>query len=629
MREFILKDSVLQALPIPIRTGIEELERRFLKMNLSSLSNQEFVGQIRGSIQTFFSAIEEAHGTGDNSLLLDQLESIEDGIQFIKGAITNRLLAGRYLYEVGLFNPHNMGPFSQLYLFYESFVDLFESLINDYNKKGYDRTKSKTNFLVDISTYSSVNAQQFVPYTTKAIPKNVIVGITINEHVFLQVYATMVLLLHEIGHYVRPFERVERNKVLLKVVILWLTNMVYGQLNDYLNEELFSLDYQDITIEETQKINKVREHFEAVVFPIVNAALYEALDEYFKDFTHSKSVISKFGNQDQYSHLLVKFQELLEFFMSTLSNELSDILFSPIKDMQDSNKEITPEPASSSGITAKIEDWLDKVTTFDNKDVQERYFDHLCAKASSLFEPNNVFKYKDGVGNSEPGHAIDAYLEGLARSGLNEASRANRDHFVELLNRCLKRALDAMKEEPVVDRLFRNVDEALAHMFWIRTLDISDFESYWKIMEPLVNQVAYTDTVLIKYFGIPNAIITEYFDLLLYGKPQDRSEYKIPPIDAKTPLPRVHSSNVTIAQEKYLQDFRTIIFIPVAKYLHRKDQVFPEDHLFQLGEHRLSEDAQLIVSLRERFRKFIEDGSPNTSFTDELHIINSFFKKHS
>jgi hypothetical protein len=635
MKQFALSKNVLEALPISTRRGIEELDSQFLKMKHGLLSNDQFVAQIRSSIEIFFRSLEDAHCKGDsNSQLLAQLAYIENGIQFIKGAMTNRLLGSRYLYEPNLFNPHNMGPYSSLYLFYEAFVDLFERLVMAYNKtRNEPWAFSNLSFLVDISPYSSVRAQVFVPFACAKSSANILIGITINEHAFFQIKATMVLLLHEIGHYVRPFKRIRRNKVLVDVVIRWLENMVYGQLNDYIYAELLSADTHERTEKEKEKIEVVREHFEQGVFPIIGPIISVTLNECFDEFVKSEQVTSVFGDKDQYANLIAQFQEILALFLTRLSNEISVMLLLPLHEARESEEE-SPKPERVTpglGVRAKILKCLNEEVEIESESDlghsidKAVYFEHLCGVATSLFESSNIFEYKNGIGNSVPDLAVDSYLKSLALMGLTEANKDNIEHFTSVVIRCLKRAVEAMQEESVLEMLIRSLEEALANMFWIRTLNIRDFESYWEIFEPLIQQATFSERDQTQFFGIPNAIITEYFDLYSTGLIQDNRVYNISPVNATTPLTRINNENSEISKEKLVEDLRYIFFIPIARYLLEEDDVFPEIQLFQTEVNKpLSSDGKLIKELREKFRQFLADTGLANNFAGELEMIDFF-----
>lgn len=626
----------MDALPISTRNGIEELDSRFLKMKHGLLSNDQFVDQIHGAIKTFFGSLDDAHCQGEvNSQLLAQLPYIEDGIQFIKGAMNNRLLASRYLYESNLFSPHNMGPFSALYLFYEEFIDLFERLVISYNNtKNEPWAFTNVNFLMDISAYSSVRAQVFVPNACTKPPANMLIGITINEHSFFQVKATMILLLHEIGHFVRPFKRRKRNQVLVAAVVNWLCNMVYGQLNDYIHAELLHANDQS-QLEEKTKIDIVREHFEQEVFPIIGPVISVVLNECFEEFVKSEQVTSVYGNQDQFANFLTQFHEILDSFLVELSNELSEMLLLPIREARVSEDEETNQEQNVPrlGIKAKILKHLKNEVEIENENGQGNsigstvYFNYLCEAAMRLFDAGNLFEYNPDIGNSVPGAAIDSYLNSLSLMGLTEVNSDNIEHFAAVAIHFVKRAVETMREEAVLDMLIRSLEETLANMFWIRTLDIRDFDTYWEIFEPLIRQAAYSEREQIQYFGIPNAIVTEYFDLYSTGNVQEFRKYNLSPIDATTPLPRINNIDHPLSsQDKWIEELRYIFFVPIAQYLLEENDVFPEHELFHIKENSsLSDDGKLVQDLREKFKQFSYNTSAGRKLSDELEMIE-FFK---
>jgi hypothetical protein len=598
------------------------------------LSGDQFVKQIHGSLETFFLLLEEAHGDGGkNSRLLSQLNGIEAGIAFIQGAITNRLQAGRYLYEPALFNPHNMGPFSKLYSFYESFVDLFERLLTQYNNlRNEAEGLARMSLLIDISIYSSVHAESYLPVTCKKIPDKVLVGITINERSFFQMKGTMVLLLHEIGRYVRPFDRRKRNLVLRNIVFAWLVNMVYGELMAYLDTALPSNDTASMKESEQDKIRAVRKHFEDQLFQFVDPIITKTLARYFNEVVKSEPIIIEFGG-DPYVSLLDQFYEFLDSYFTKLSNHLSVVLLSS-KDSSSSAEESTMHPVSKtpeSPIKAIILKLLSgQNTPADEIDPEPEienlgYFERLCKTAMALFDEGALFDYRSTSRNLDTDPALAAYLKSLSLLGINEATDDNQQHFTGILMQCIKKAIETMKHELVLGMLIKNLEQALAHMFWIRTLNIRDFDSYWEIVEPLMLQTAFDEEERIRDFGIPNAIITEYFDLIQHGKILEERQYKIPPINASTPLPGVSARKPSSSTEQWIDDLRYIIFIPMAKYLGEEDEIFPETHLFQQYSDRpASEDAKLIENLRNGFKNFMRDAKADGMFEQEMQIINFF-----
>ena len=195
---------------------------------------------------------------------------------------------------------------------------------------------------------------------------------------------------------------------------------------------------------------------------------------------------------------------------------------------------------------------------------------------------------------------VDAYLKCLSLLGLNEPNTNNLDLFSKELIGSLKESLEITKEEFVLEFFIRAVDEALADMFLIKTLAIDDYSSYWNMIQPLFVNSFYNEADRTKYFGVRNAIIAEYFDLISSGGPQEQAKYNIPLFPYK-------EDETSSLHKAIVNDLRFIFIVPMAQYLSNKELVFPETLLFQKpadGE-AISSERELILILREQYKKFI------------------------
>jgi hypothetical protein len=616
IEESVFSTKSLNLLPVSTRRGIQKLEYDFLKMKHSTFSDEQLVSQIEESIKTFALMLDDAVcSDGDSSLLINQLKSIEDCIEFISNAITNRLQSGRFLYEANLFNPHNMGSFSELYSFYESFVDLLQRIIIAYNQKRDDDDKiSRLSFLVDISTHSSVSAQLFLPVTCERIPRNRLVGITINETAFFQIRNTVIFLLHEIGHYVRPYKRKKRNIVVLDILINWISHAAANEMVMYLQTEV-PLAFEDLEEKNERKnIEILKEHFEEALISKIVPVLNDALRDSFEQFIVTDGTKVAYGDRNLYVDTLHVFHDLLNSFLTDLSTHLSDLLFwRDISGTKTGLKEI---------ITDKLA--LKMPTRTKKHQKKPNLFAYLCQSATELFDDGNIFEYKPGAGISHPNVAFKAYLRSLSLLGLNEYSPKNLDLFVSVLMKCLKKSIEATIENSILDMFITGLDESLANLFWIRMLKVSDFEDYWKIEKSLIDQSVFNENARIRFFGIPNAIITEYFDLLQSPTPSEEQHYKIPPIDFS-----MFGDNKEIYspqhQQRVLDDMRFILFVPVAEFLQDEVSVFPEEYLFQVEKNTpLSSDGKQVLMIREAFQKYLIKTKRNSGFENEISLIHFF-----
>ncbi|MBT3322632.1 MAG: hypothetical protein HN392_10150, partial [Anaerolineae bacterium] len=540
------------------------------------------------------------------TLLVNQLESIEDGIEFIGSAINTRLHASRYLFEAKQFNQLNVAPFSRLHLFYEAFVNLFERLITNFNDKVVDDGPTfQFKFLIDVAIHSSVDAKLFVPNIgCKSDLSRKLIGITINEHSFFQTKNTLIFLLHEIGHYTRPFDREKRNQVFLATLNNWIENLVFHELTESLGHEpLFS-----------EKEEKVKSHFETEVILQITPIIRVILESYFAEFTKLTSFTEKFGNRNPYLGRINDFNSILNAFIKSLSVDLSTVLLT-------TSKETLQERLKRSKINSL------KGLSLSQEDEAGSYFDGLCDLATTLFEENRVFGYKLGKGNSNSNRAFDLYLQWLSILGLNEASEKNFELFIENLLQMLKKALEITEIEGVLETLRRNLNEALADVFIIRTLDIQSFENYQKIIAPILERESYGKLGQLKFFGSRFSIIMEYFrlinpDITLNYPTSDTPQTDFGILYQSSTYELSSADKVTLAN-----DLRELWFEPIAEYLSSEASVFPETTFYDIKDgDSLSEEGKQILFLRNYFKEGGATPSFQDDFSKEMQIIDFFSK---
>lgn len=605
--------KALKSLPESTRRGIRELEDNFQKMKHSTFSDELFVDQIEKSLRIFAQILDETTcAQGPSSLIVSQLDSIEGGIQFINSAITNRLESSRYLYGASLFSPQNMGPISRLYSFYELFVDLLERLIATYDKQN-GPNGHQLDFLVDISAFTSVHAEEFVPLRCEEPPRSELIGITLNEQAFFQIRTTILILLHEIGHYVPPENREKRNRILQDRFLNWISTKVYHELYTFLHDEVLSIYDKMESGDERIAIGQVRTHFEKRLAIAIEPVITLALSHSLESFINSDQVISRFGKIDRYNTRLRDFQGLLELFLIDISNDLNRTLFS--------RKEAKPEHGiwqNMVGVLTQLVEVKDEEGDIDKK---VTYIERICEIAIELFETNDHFQYKGGSAHPGPNRALESYLRSLSLLGVNEYSEVNVKLFTRVLSQCLKKSIDAVRDNQVLEMLTRGIDEAVAHLFCIRTLNIEDFDKYWKMMEPIMSGSYYGKADQIRFFGIPIAIITEYFRLKNGTNPLDSPSYKISPFNL--PIPDFGKNKSKAEIDEMTSILQETFLVPVATYLTQHDDIFPENSLFQLVEGMpKTEDARLLQSIRRHFKEFSENTMTDYDLENELKIID-------
>ena len=129
------------------------------------------------------------------------------------------------------------------------------------------------------------------------------------------------------------------------------------------------------------------------------------------------------------------------------------------------------------------------------------------------------------------------------------------------------------------------------------------------------------------FFGIPNAIITEYFSFRENVRAQKSKKYQIQPFDLSL-LEHESKEDTTVSKKVIERDVRDIFILPIAEYLANEENVFPEDYLFQVvHDGPISDVGKTVERLRQEFRRYIEIPEKKRTFQHEIHLINFFRNK--
>jgi len=601
MNKSLFSDSVVQRLPPSTQRGLLELERNYQRMNFGSYSYASLIAQIEQALRIFSSILEDASCDSDNgSLLIEQLTSIQDGIQFINGAILNRLQSNRYLFEAEAFNAPNVGPFADLYQFYEELIDLFERLIVHYNQRIPDKeVVQDICFLLDITVHSPIRAELFVPRTCTQRKMRKLIGITLNEQSFFQMRDGIVLLLHEIGHHVRPFDRKARNKKLFDIIVDFQGLLVQKEVLELINPVLVNLSGTHGK-KAYKKLTEVSRHFERVVVPDLMAVVHAVFDDLFAEFIGSKAYKADFGTRDPRFLSIREFSRVLLLFMVNLSSDLSQSIFH--------------KSEAKSGIKEKI---VAELKHRKNSN-QNSVFEEMSEKATQLlFDKDWLLEYQNQSGGNPANTALDAYLRCLSILGLNEPSENNQKLLTEKLIQALRISVEATKDINFIDFFSTAFDEALADLFTLKALNIDSYEDYWELTQHLVNNVFHKKFDQQKFLAVRNAIIWEYYKPHQANGSMLQNRYDLTQaIDDFSPG-RAPRGTVDALQKQ----IKELLIEPIAEHLRKQEQIFPENIIFKGLTER---DTILIRTLRQYF-KFLtnKDGMP-PQFQVEISLINQF-----
>jgi len=590
----LFPEQTIHFLPRATQRGLIEIERMYQMMDLSGHATPKYLDKIQSSIETFASILEEAICDNDNTRLLDQIQSIDDAIIFISNAITNRLQASRFLYDTKFFNQKSIGPYSKVYQFYEDLVEHFGNLINQYNQHIHEGANSKLNFLLNILIHSTVKVQLFVPSTCSDNPKNRFLGIVLNEYSFFNLTHTVTYILHEIGHYVPPFSRRERNNLFFKIY----SSVLKKHIIDYLTE-IFYKELKGKELDAGAKDNfpeDISLCFDKL-FSLLSQLAEELTDEYFTKYAElsKKQAAPDFYILDDYKQHISKAQ-------LNLAVNLNEILLLDTLEKGDEPRRIEELLLQKldGAPSAEILKLANGAISYRN------LFDLLCDFSQQLFTAGGLF-YNE-ADNSANNEYLAVYLKGISYLALNENTKKNKELFSAKFFQFLKKALDELELIQIVETIHNHVDEAIADHFSFRALDITSVDFYWKIFGSIYLEDSYSLEYKRKSFGGRIAIAIEYL------RKFEKKPITVPD-EAKT---IIEFADTTSGEENGLsvEDKQNLIYRPIANFLYTKN-VFPEIELFQSVESKQGPTP----NFRKNFRALVDT---NSSIAAEISLLQTF-----
>ena len=615
MEEEFFNKNLLEILPNAVSLGLRELGHNYQKMAHSQIADEMLQKEIRSAIVTFNAILCEAIGKNDNiRLIIEQTESVEDAISFINQAISNRLQSSRYFYEVTTFSPINIAPFSKIFLFYERLLNLIEKLISFYDHNLNDGgTGSKLNFLIDISVHSSVNANLFIPTVATLTPKSRLIGININERCFFQLQETILLLFHEIGHYVRPVSRESRNVLVRNILINWLVftvdallrnklfNKFYSQIDDTFKEDT-DKELREIQI---QNLRLVQLHFEQEVFKVIRRILFVSLEEDINNF-----FIENLGNNNTSKNspnLSINEinRSILQDYWSFLSQWLKS--FTNIS-------KITDSPVNK--LKQRIKDHLEKNSKILGETDCNNTIPNLYKIANRLFEPQQLFQYREGEGNinSENTVAFDAYLTALTNLNLLENNEESLNQLSELLVNLFPTSLSYCDNANLLDKIFESVDEGFADLFMIQVGCIESWEEYIELITDQADYLKLPDDIKSAQFTIRTDIIKEYFKQKDTLNNTQNNEI-------------IEQENNEFHETLKSQDenIQTILVKPIANFLAKNSLSFSQENFFNINISELNPTEIYVISnFPILFRELFEIRDTESYFSKEIALLNLF-----
>lgn len=588
--------------PTPIRMGLLELKNNFHKLADSRLADIKSTEIICEFIQNFIDALSQIGAPlHENPFTEKQIIGIDNGINFINQAISNRLQSSRYLFEAKSFNPLNIGSLSQLHLFYEKYIELIERIINRYHQQLDNLSNQQTSFLLDISVHSSPSAQSLAPTHEDFQHPTRMVGITINEFSFFNPKDTLRILCHEMGHYVSPNKKAGINKNITDVVISLLAEQVNFSIKKTYFPNIDVLKNKEGDLDKTESaVLELADSFNRKVLMIIRALLISAFEEHHSEYIKKiNETAHNYKGSDTLKEMpLDKYFMALDEWTHSLNKELGRTLLD-----QEKNNSLFLE---------RLQEILREVMVFhdDNLDYEEQEEDQLVNPflwSATLLNDGQIFSYTQGKGNLKP-HSIDAfdlYINVLMDLGLNENNEKNLVHLCDHLIKHTKEELTRIINDKFIVRLKDQMGDIIADIFMIETLDM-DFKEYQELTQTHSQEQKFDNELKNRIFRTRESVIRMYYGLPI-NSPDDEGKSRAP--------------YVNIIEENVLK--------PIGEHLfENRLNIFPPDKLFN-NENSVSSkaDSRTLDSIRSFYKSIYEKEQRSTpSLLYEVDFISSFIE---
>lgn len=564
------EERLFTFLPEPITNGLKRLKINLEQVRRGNLADDPFVKPLEQALETLQQVLWESivirqEHYFDNRLT--NINSIEEGVQFISNSLSNRIHSTKYLFEESALFSMHIDSFSNLLLFAETLVKLFERIINSSRKDKLIQSNGTTTFLVDISPQVSLSSRHFVPQVKKTASNHKFIGITISENIFFHIHKLICLLLHEIGHHFEAIHVPSRNFVAYSVLSNHIVQQMENNLLDFIQNQVFP---KEKSIYE----NPVYHHINSKILPLIHEIIDNSLKKHLLIHLQEKGIEKAF--------LSYSLRECKKFFDEWLSCITNEILVG--KEIKESNI---------------VNIFFDELSEYYKYETEEGFviktsYEFLYEKASA-FLINDTF---DSLGD----HAyIMEAVDSLLLFGLNEPTPSNKEVLLKVFLNSMERAIKKIQKEEFLNWIITLFDEVQADMFMIKVLQLNDRRYYQNILDSISFHMAYSKYIISNRFGIRSAIVDEYFHNSNKNKAPAKYSIKL---------------NSEFDNEQRISDYWATTILPITKY-------FKELHLdfsqFEISE----EDLEKITDIRAVFSNYISSTDSDYRMNMEVNLLST------
>jgi hypothetical protein len=493
--------------------------------------NHTFFDLIIESLETIEKNIKDSCNTVKRELLCPETHSIVDkinevkkdiieGIENISHYTQNRFQANNIIFEASSAKLYDITALSKIFYIYANIIESVEGSLRLI--KGNEKAKSSINSKINYFPYYTVSefiGSKILFQHSHPVPDTRLIPIEMDFTTFWDIKTSIPFIIHEMGHYIRPYDRQKRNEIFAKIIAFDFSRFIvlYMLFPDFSSS--FALSNEIVTalqrlIGLSIKENEVALQEDSIGISNVLFSVFTEMEindqidildsfseKYFDnlielfDFTEMikydaykfkqqiNSVLVDYTNEKEGSRLLLLCEEFInkidekslrkginiDYFLNQFSNELGSC-----PNIQENQKR------NLSNAWKSLIENLDNVL---NDQLEINKFHSLEKKLhlDKIFAEINKVIFDELQNNSSSYKAwqIELILDGLTKYGLNENSKTSRN---QIFKKILVQMNNIENQTKLIDNMVfyqKLFKEATADFYMLLLLDLNDnIENY-------------------------------------------------------------------------------------------------------------------------------------------------------
>lgn len=213
----------------PLRTGFHQLMQSFYQILWDEASEPLLTYEFIDVIRFFSKQIREDHTrivklNNPTSRSMQQAkhnEALSIGIRTISQFLQSRIQAFRFFSEMPFYNLQYLRPATKVFVMYMAVIEEFERAFKNQTNSRSSHAHTIT-FFASLDYLDKVKSFDLFPETEHRV-----IPIIMSYSSFFNIPYNILLLVHEIAHYIQSPNRVNRNETITKMICNRITEDIY------------------------------------------------------------------------------------------------------------------------------------------------------------------------------------------------------------------------------------------------------------------------------------------------------------------------------------------------------------------------------------------------------------------